>query len=247
MVLQRRPAAILDPQNGEGARSGGFFVKSGKDIIEQRVEREVAKQTRRNNQNDTMRSEIVPYGLKLSLVVVLLSVSGLISTYLYFSLIEAGGEFVPGLLYTAATILVFWLTGTDYKRSTLWKYCGLMVLAYLAVWFVTLVSSWFVWIGGPITAGLGAILTLLITNKYIVPIRFSRMVAFLSGASAFVLVLIAYAYTGDRFDKTPLEYLFLIDVELNQLFCELFLFWHLIVGTHLFLLLSKAKRHAINS
>lgn len=61
-----------------------------------------------------------------------------------------------------------------------------MLLTYLVVWLLTMVSTWFVAICGPVTAGFGAIGTFMLTDKFIAKIKYSRVDVFLIGGLAFV-------------------------------------------------------------
>lgn len=64
-----------------------------------------------------------------------------------------------------------------------------------------------------------------------------------------LLTDIMYFTFSNTCDKTPIEYIFKVAVEPATLFLELFMFWHVLVGTKLFLTLSKTdeERHATGS
>ena len=124
-----------------------------------------------------------------------------------------------------------------------------MLLTYLVVWLLTMLSSWFVAICGPVTAGFGAIATFILTDKFIAKIKYNRVHVFLIGGLAFLLTDILYFTFSNTYDKTPIEYIFKVQIEPATLFLELFTFWHVLVGTKLFLTLSKhdEERHTTGS
>jgi len=103
------------------------------------------------------------------------------------------------------------------------------------MWFLTMFSSWFAFLGGIITAGVGAILTFALTNKYIIKFNFDRTRVFSYGGFAFLITdILAWI-----FEKTPIEYIFKIEGSLDTLFGDVFIFWHLIVGVVLTMSLKK--------
>lgn len=114
-----------------------------------------------------------------------------------------------------------------------------MMLTYLVIWFLTMVSSWFVAFCGPVTAGIGAIATFIWTDKFITKIKYSKVHVFIFGGLAFVITNILYFTFSNTYEKTPIEYIFKIEVEPATLFLELFIFWHVLVGAKLFWTLSK--------
>lgn len=176
------------------------------------------------------------YFFKLFIAIILFLVSGGLSTYLYYSLQGKGGVYFPGLLYTSTTVIIFLLTKKEFQTENLLKYYLLMVVTYLVIWLLTILSSWFVVFCGPVTAGFGAIATFILTDKFITKINYNKAHVFIFGAIAFLITDILYF----TFDKQPIEYIFKVQVEPAILFLELFVFWHVLVGTKLFLTLSKA-------
>lgn len=178
--------------------------------------------------------------LKLFISIILFLISGGLSTYLYYNLQGKGGVYFPGLLYTSTTIIIFLLTKKDFLAKNLLKYYSLMIITYLVVWLLTMLSSWFVAFCGPVTAGFGAIATFILTDKFIAKIKYNKVHVFILGGLAFLLTDILHFTFSNMFDKTPIEYIFKVEVEPATLFLELFAFWHVIVGTRLFLTLSKA-------
>lgn len=191
------------------------------------------------NLNTTILPHDKLHILKLFIPLMLFLVSGLLSTYLYYSLQGKGGVFFPGLLYTTTTILVFLLTKKEFQSGNVLKYYFLMMLTYLVVWFLTMVSSWFVAFCGPVTAGFGAIATFILTDKFITKIRYNKVHIFIFGGLAFVITDILYFTFSNTYDQTPVEYIFKVEIPPEILFLELFPFWQVLVGTKLFLTLSK--------
>lgn len=178
---------------------------------------------------------------KLFISIILFTVSGVFSGYLYFSLQEKGGVYFPGLLYTSTTIIIFLLTRKKFQVINLLIYYCLMIIAYLFIWFLTMWSSWFVAFCGPVTAGLGAIATFMLTDKFITKINYNKTHIFIFGGLAFIITDILYFIFNNIYNKTPIEYIFKVEVEPNALFLELFIFWHLLVGSKLFLVLSSKE------
>lgn len=176
------------------------------------------------------------YIFKLFIAITLFLVSGGLSTYLYYSLQGKGGVYFPGLLYTSTTVIIFLLTNKDLQTKNLLKYYLLMIVTYLVIWLLTMLSSWFVAFYGPVTAGFGAIATFILTDKFITKISYNKVHVFIFGGIAFLITDILYF----TFDKQPIEYIFKVQVEPATLFLELFVFWHVLVGTKLFLTLTKA-------
>lgn len=176
------------------------------------------------------------YFFKLFIAIILFLVSGGLSTYLYYSLQGKGGVYFPGLLYTSTTVTIFFLTKKEIQTKNLLKYYLLMIVTYLVIWLLTMLSSWFVAFCGPVTAGFGAIATFILTDKFITKINYNNAHVFIFGGIAFLITDILYF----TFDKQPIEYIFKVQVEPAVLFLELFVFWHVLVGTKLFLTLSKA-------
>ncbi|HEX7902325.1 MAG TPA: hypothetical protein VF487_00500 [Chitinophagaceae bacterium] len=180
------------------------------------------------------------YYSKLFISITLFLVSGGLSTYLYYNLQGKGGVYFPGIFYTSTTIIIFLLTKRDFQIKNLLKYYFLMLLTYLVVWLLTMLSSWFVVFCGPVTAGVGAIATFILTDKFITKIKYNKIYVFIVGGLAFLLTDILYFTFNNIYDKPPIEYIFKVEIEPAMLFLELFAFWHVLVGTKLFLTLSKA-------
>jgi hypothetical protein len=175
--------------------------------------------------------------IKTLFAFILFFISGLISSYLYYKLQKTGGVFFPGLLYTTSTVIIFATCNISLKLKELSIYYFLMNLTYLTIWLATMMTSWFAFIGGIITAGFGAILTFILTDKYIIELSYDKTRIFIYGGVAFLIVDII-SWT---FEKTPIEYFFKIEGSVDTLFGDVFIFWHLIVGMTLTLTLKKVK------
>jgi hypothetical protein len=180
-----------------------------------------------------------PSFFKLTISVVLFLVSGLLSTWLYYHFSQTWGIIAPGVLYTCTTVLIFLLTKKKLQLQSLTTYCTLMILTYLVVWAVTMFSSWFVVACGILTAGAGAVATFMLANKFITKIPVSTGRIFITGGLAFLVTDILYYTFSYTFGKKPIEYLFNARNDPETLLIELFVFWHVFVGTRLFLTLSK--------
>lgn len=181
------------------------------------------------------------YYINLLLSAVLFLFSGLLSAYLYYRLPENGGAFFPGLIYTSCTVLLFVRLKIVPSQKALLSYYLFMNLNWLLIWILTLVSSWFAVFIGLVTTGAGAVISLMLTHKFIVPIKFERVHVFLLGSLAFGLTDLIYMGNGPLYDKRPLEYLWGTNDEPVVLFTEAIIFWQLIIGLRLFLALRKSQ------
>jgi hypothetical protein len=177
---------------------------------------------------------------RLFVSILLFLLSGLASTYLYFQFNKAGGAFFPGLLYTSSTILIFVLTKKVASTKNLLIYYVLMNLVYLSAVLLTFLSSYAGAVVGIITGGVGAVLTFMLTSKYIVNIKFRKLTVFMLGGLAFLLTDLLYLIFSSTYDKTPLEIIFALDISPGTLFAEVFIFWHLLVGSKLFLTIHES-------
>ena len=158
---------------------------------------------------------------------------------MYYQFRENGGVLFPGLLYTSTTIIIFVLTKKVFTTKKLLTYYLLMNLTYLVIWLLTMISSWYVFLGGIVTAGTGAIMTFILVDKFIVNIKFNKVNLFVIGGLAFLITDILYLIFSNSYEKTPLEYIFRAENSPKTLFVEVFVFWHTLVGTKLFLTLNK--------
>ena len=179
------------------------------------------------------------YFAKLILVIGLFLFSGFTSSYLYVRFIDKGGVFFPGILYTSSTILIFLFPKVAVKSKSLLIYFLLMNMTYLVVWSLTMISSWFAFFGGILTAGIGAIVTFILVDRFIVTIKFSKVNTFVIGGAAFLIIDILYAILSDNYGKTPIEYILKLNNAPKTLFAEVFVFWHPLVGARLFATLFK--------
>lgn len=140
---------------------------------------------------------------------------------------------MPGLLYTSSTILIFLLAGKSFSFKNLVIYYALMNLTYLVLLFLTFFSSYFGFLVGIVTGGIGAMITFYLTDRFICNIRWGKPGLFILGGLAFLITDLLYFTFSSTFDKTPVEYLFRADNTPGTLFVEVFIFWHSIVGAKL--------------
>jgi hypothetical protein len=137
--------------------------------------------------------------LKLCISIILFLFSGILSAYLYFNFQETGGGLMPGILYASATLLIFVLTKRTPALKKLLTYYFLMVLTYVVIWLVSFLTSWFIVVGGILTAGVGAIITFMLVDRFIVPIKYNKIVLFIVGGISFVLTdILYYIFVPDR-------------------------------------------------
>jgi len=182
------------------------------------------------------------YSSKLFISIALFLVSGILSTWLYHNLQGKGGIYYPGLIYTTTTVVIFLLTKTPFEIKNLTIYYFFMIVTYLVIWLLTMLSSWFAAIFGILTAGGGAIITFMLTDRFIKKIKYNRVHLLIIGGLAFVITDILYFIFSNTFGKTPVEHVFKVDNPPATLFLEVFVFWHVLVGTKLFLTLSKSRK-----
>jgi len=181
------------------------------------------------------------YVLRLFVALIIFLFSGTLSTYLYYHLYDEGGVYFPGLVYTSSTILLFLLTKKPFAIKKLLIYYLLMNLIYLVIWFVTFLSSYFAWLVGIATAGVGAIASFMLVEKFVTRIKFKKAGVFVIGGLAVLLTdVLIWIFMG-TVDQQPLEYLFKLKLVPETLFMEVFIFWHTLVGIKLFLTLEKSE------
>lgn len=179
---------------------------------------------------------------KLFAIILLLLLSGCLSTYFYCKFFRSGGVLFPGILYTSTTFLIFLITKTKLQLRVLTIYFVLMILTYLLIWLLTIASMWFVVFFGPVTSGIGTIATFLLTDKFIRKIKYDRVHVILIGAVAFILTEVLHYAFINVFEATPTEYFLNVEFEPGIIFSELFIFWHVMLGTKLYLALSTSNR-----
>ena len=172
--------------------------------------------------------------LKLIVVVLLFLTSGVFSSYLYYYNNNTIGAFLPAMIYTSCTIVVFVLTGIRISIGNLLMYYLLMMVNYLVIYFLTMFSSWFAPFFGIITAGAGALTSFILTDRFIAKFSFNKRNVFLLGGLSFLILDIFYMLL----EKQPLEYIYHSDSAVETLFSEIFITWHLLVGVSLFWNLS---------
>jgi hypothetical protein len=163
--------------------------------------------------------------------------SGIVSIYLYLLLSKSGGGIFPGLFYTSATVALFLVFNKKLSLVNLMAYYVLMNILYVILYFATFYSATLGFLVGIFTAGIGAIVSFILANRFITPIEFSKVKVFCIGASAFIVTDIFHFSLIYFFDRAFTEIAFGIEQAPSTLFCEVFLFWHLFVGVKLILTL----------
>jgi len=175
--------------------------------------------------------------LPLLLSSLLFLLSGLLSAYCYCRFYDFGGIFMPGIIYTSSTILLFVSFQIPVRGKEWLMYFLKMNLIYLIVWVLTMISSWFVIIFGVLTAGGGATSTFILTDKAITKFPFSRTAVFIAGGMSFVLVdIISLDY-----DFSLSDYLFNRNWSSSIFLADIFIFWQLITGIMLAIHLRKSQ------
>jgi hypothetical protein len=178
---------------------------------------------------------------RLFIAVLLFLYSGVLSSYLYYQFQTTGGVFFPGLLYTSSTLILFVIINQLPKTRKLLIYYLLMNLTYLTLLFLTFLSGYFSSLVGIVIAGTGAILTFMLTDKYIVRIKYNKLILFLLGGMSFLITDLLYYIFSARFEQTPLERIFHANVTPSSIFSEVFVFWQTIIGIKLYLTIHKAS------
>ena len=179
--------------------------------------------------------------LKRCFCLLLLLLTGFISAYFYYTYPDAGWLLNPGVFYTSATVLIFFLTHTSYTIRNLLIYYLLMVLTYMIVYILTLYSSWFVLICGHFTAAAGSLLSFMLVNKFIKPIQYNKWLIAGAGALSFLLTVLQKIVFSFYTDKWPLEFIFKPANERSPFYAEVFIFWQVLTGICLFTVLEKTR------
>ena len=76
---------------------------------------------------------------------------------------------------------------TEFKILNLFFFSLCMLLLYCMLYWLTFLTFWFGFIVGIILAGVGAVFTCMLTNRFLKKINFDRTSMFLWGALAFIL------------------------------------------------------------
>jgi len=168
-------------------------------------------------------------------------ISGFISSFLYYTQLDCGGVFYPGILFTITTLLVFRILRIPLQRKRAVIYFILMNVVYLGMWFLTIFTVWVSFITGILTAGGGSLLIFKVINSYITKCSYSETVAFSLGGLAFLIVDILYW----SFETAPMQYLVNVN-DFEGTFGDVFIFWHSIVGTYLIFRLRKNEKNLHN-
>ena len=163
--------------------------------------------------------------------------SGLLSAYTYCQYYDYWGIFMPGIIYTSATILVFVIYRIPLRFKDGLVYFVLMNLIYLGIWFFTMISSFFAVVGGVLLAGMGAALTFMLTDYAIRKFIFNGTAVFIAGAISFGLVDLIFL--AGNWSLT--DYLFNREWLTGIYFADIFIFWQLIAGIMLSLHLRKSQ------
>jgi hypothetical protein len=174
--------------------------------------------------------------IKLAIAVILFIYSGVGSAFIYTRFFESFGMYLPGLVFSFATVAVFCTFQISIDLKQLLKYCVFINLTYIGALFATLFTVWFAFITGFITAAIGALLTFVIINKYIIELRFKKTTAILVGAGSFLITLVI----GMVFDKTVVEFFFGFSDSMATAFADIFIFWQISVGTTLIVVIKKS-------
>ena len=161
--------------------------------------------------------------------------SGIVSFYFYCNNPNERGIILPGLIYTSSTILVFILSGLDLKKSNILLYYLLMMVTYLAIFFLTWMSTFFAAFVGIITAGLGACISLWLVKKFVSDLSFDGITAAIFGALGFVCTDIC----GLVSERQSAYYFFKVEDEVDVVFAEIFFFWQFFVGSFLVICIKR--------
>ncbi|MCX6318792.1 MAG: hypothetical protein NTW29_16045 [Bacteroidetes bacterium] len=176
-----------------------------------------------------MKSKADPRSItafRMIVAIFLLFLCSLASLYLYIRFYQVGGVWMPGLMYTSFTVLVIWFFGIPLSARSTTLYYLLMIGLYIAVWFLTFASLYIAFITGIITAGLGALFSFYLTNRYLVKIKYENIIIFSWGGLAFLITDII----GWSFQYTPVQLYFSTYSGLEIFFTEVIVCWQLIVG-----------------
>lgn len=168
--------------------------------------------------------------------------SGLASVYLYYQYYREGGAFLPGLLYTTATIVIFLLSGKTCKVKSLLLYYLFMNLTYVVLLLLTYLSAYVAFLTGIVSGALGAYISVRLTSRYITPLQYKTPTILLAGGLAFASIDIIYFYFTHVYDKLPMEKLFGLTTGPQVFYIEVLLLWQMLVGSQLFRTLNPIKK-----
>lgn len=175
---------------------------------------------------------------KTILGIIIFLTTATISVYYYFVPPPGITELLPGLLYTSATIIVFVLFRRTAPIINFLLYYFLMIVTYYAIWIITIYTSYFAFILGIVTAGIGAWITFILTEKLITKTPFNRRNVFIIGGLSFLVTdIVRFSYSDDS--KSIVDYIFNIAPSTDAIYGEVIFFWQLFVGIKLVLALQK--------
>lgn len=182
---------------------------------------------------------------KTILGIIIFLTTATISVYYYFVPPPGITELLPGLLYTSATIIVFVLFRRTAPIINFLLYYFLMIVTYYAIWIITIYTSYFAFILGIVTAGIGAWITFILTEKLITKTPFNRRNVFIIGGLSFLVTdIVRFSYSDDS--KSIVDYIFNIAPSTDAIYGEVIFFWQLFVGIKLVLILRKGSDNVVN-
>lgn len=173
-----------------------------------------------------------PNATSLILVVILFAVSGIMSTYTYVLFIHGVGPLMPGILYTISTIILFSFMKVLPAEKPVTYYVFWMLLLWIVTLAMTLLSSYFVFLAGIGTSGASAVVSMLITSKFIKLLKIDRTKIFLIGSLPFIIADILTLVI--RTDRKLVSLLMNSDLVIETLFTESIFFWQMITGITLY-------------
>lgn len=175
--------------------------------------------------------------LSIVITVPVFLAAGIASSYSYACFNDHGGAWLPGIIFTSAMVVALIICKIQFGLRPLLLYYLSMTALYVGVYFLTLITSWFVVIGGLFTSAIGSMGTYLLTDKFLVKFDFEMWIAFLAGVIAFGLTEIVQ-YSSDL---GLIEKLLGKSPSIETMFSDIFVFWQTLVGTTLMISIRKNK------
>ena len=189
-----------------------------------------------------MRQETFPL-FKTIIGVIIFTAAAVSSTYFYFLPHENPFPSIfPGLIYTSATVIMFSISKKITSLLKLVYYYFLMIATYFVIWILTIYSSYFAFLIGIFTAGIGSLTTFYLADKFITKIPFNKRNVFIIGGLSFLVTDILLFSWNPIFEKPPVEYIFKLPDSIDTIYGEVIFFWQLFVGVKLVLTLRKADQ-----
>lgn len=170
--------------------------------------------------------------------------SGLVSFITY----RAGfiyAAIFPGVFFTISTFVAFRSAGIPERQYLKFSYFVLMEITWLGAWILTLWSSWFVLIAGPIITALALHACIYIIKRLVMPLRANLWATLFVGGIPF-LVSVGLNFI-DKYKNYVTLHRESEKIEPYLLFSDSVFYWQVSAGFYLLFLLSANKKTTTRS